>query len=251
MLSPYVRELSIGDIVRSSVRLYGKCFVPSFLSYLIPELPGVALQLYGTIHHSTAILVVGFLLLMFGGYFAYTGIILCISDACVGNTPSFARSFARGLITFGNLTVTSLLQGVIVVAGVLALIIPGVIFVLWFLYSPMAVILEGRTGWPALKRSKDLAKGFNMRNFGVLLLGNLLLLPAYFVGFIVLGIVDYALARSGMDQDMVKAIGGLGGALLSVVLYPLVFVLLVLTYYDLRARKEGYDSVSLEAELGR
>jgi hypothetical protein len=54
---------------------------------------------------------------------------------------------------------TGLLMLLIVLLGFLLLIVPGVIFLIWFFQSSMIVVDEGLSGWPALKRSKELVRG--------------------------------------------------------------------------------------------
>lgn len=53
----------------------------------------------------------------------------------------------------------SLLVGLAVVGGTLLLIIPGIIFAIWFNFSIYTYVLEGKTGTEAMKESKILVKG--------------------------------------------------------------------------------------------
>jgi len=54
----------------------------------------------------------------------------------------------------------SLLTGLVVGLGFLLLIIPGVIFAIWFTFSTYTVICEDKKGFKALSRSKELVKGY-------------------------------------------------------------------------------------------
>ncbi|GAI05360.1 unnamed protein product [marine sediment metagenome] len=54
----------------------------------------------------------------------------------------------------------SLLTGLIVGLGFLLLIIPGIIFTIWFVFSTYTVICEDKKGFKALSRSKELVKGY-------------------------------------------------------------------------------------------
>lgn len=54
---------------------------------------------------------------------------------------------------------TSLLTGLIVFLGVLLLIIPGIIFAVWYNFSYYAVILDNTRGMAALKASKAMVQG--------------------------------------------------------------------------------------------
>ncbi len=54
----------------------------------------------------------------------------------------------------------SLLTGLVVGLGFLLLIIPGVIFAVWFVFSAYIVICEDKRGFKALSRSRQLVKGY-------------------------------------------------------------------------------------------
>jgi len=104
----------------------------------------------------------------------------------------------------------------------------------------------------ALRRSKLLGKGLYWRNFGIVFL--LGIFAQLILGVIEFGaglMIDSAGRAMGLSIDTVKAgastIGGLIGGLSS----PLTFVATILLYYDMRARKEGYDLSALAEDLRR
>lgn len=53
----------------------------------------------------------------------------------------------------------SVLVGLAVIGGTLLLVIPGIVFAIWFNFSIYTYTLEGKTGVEALKESKILVKG--------------------------------------------------------------------------------------------
>lgn len=53
----------------------------------------------------------------------------------------------------------SLLTGLIIGLGFLFLIVPGIIFAVWFAFSTYVVICEDKRGFKALSRSRELIKG--------------------------------------------------------------------------------------------
>ncbi|XOB40369.1 MAG: hypothetical protein ACKKMR_03620 [Candidatus Nealsonbacteria bacterium] len=54
----------------------------------------------------------------------------------------------------------SLLTGLIIGLGFLFLIVPGIIFAVWFGFSIYTVVCEDKRGFKALSRSKELVKGY-------------------------------------------------------------------------------------------
>jgi len=251
MRAGYVREMSVGEVLRNSVLIYRENFLPTFLVYLLPNLPGTILIALGLLHKSFALLVPGYVLLFGGGLISYIAVTFVVSDACVGNLPDVKRSFARTFGSLGDLMGVSLLQILLIAAGLFALLIPGILFTIWFAFAPIIVILEGRGGIEALKRSKALTKGFFWRNLAIALFVGIMLFGSYLVVFALGGIGGYAMAALGISAEVVQAVGSTLGLLGVALTYPLLFVSIVLAYYDLRARKEQYDVLVLASELGR
>jgi hypothetical protein len=97
----------------------------------------------------------------------------------------------------------------------------------------------------ALRRSRELARGKLWRNFGVLLLVSIPVYLAIFLVAGVLGIITVVLESGGFaDWLLVFATRGL----LQLMIPPII-VAIVLLYYDMRARKEAFDSTALAQEL--
>lgn len=63
---------------------------------------------------------------------------------------------------------TGILGGLIVLVGLLLLIIPGLIFMIWFSQANFVVVEEGLSGWAALKRSRDLVRNRFVDTLGAL-----------------------------------------------------------------------------------
>jgi hypothetical protein len=68
----------------------------------------------------------------------------------------FDKVTARDLSLGWKVTWTQLLAGLIIIGGFILLIVPGLIFSVWYRYVPLVVVDEGLTGMAALRRSKQL-----------------------------------------------------------------------------------------------
>jgi hypothetical protein len=64
----------------------------------------------------------------------------------------------------------SFLTSIIALFGFVLLIVPGVIFAIWYSFSVIALVLEDKHGMEALRRSKELVKGRVIEVFGKFLL---------------------------------------------------------------------------------
>lgn len=164
----------------------------------------------------------------------------------VGAGAALRFALGRFLPLFGS----SLLAGLCVGVGFLLLIVPGIIFLIWFVFVAQIVVVEGISGSPALGRSRALTAGYRGRIFGLLILFGII---GWIVGLVPTAIEKYVLP----SYELVPA--GPGGArvpvlhygnyLVTTLLAQLVNILvqcyqavgMTLVYFDVRIRKEGYD----------
>jgi len=71
----------------------------------------------------------------------------------------FGLALSTGGRHFGAVLWTTILTGVVIFVGFLLLIIPGIIFSIWYLFAVMISVVEGKSGGDALRRSKELVRG--------------------------------------------------------------------------------------------
>lgn len=108
------------------------------------------------------------------------------------------EAFKRGSHQVASFFGISVLSGLIIMAGFILLIIPGIIFALWYAFATYILVDEKLTGTAALKRSKQYAQGQ---------------LGGIFWRFLVVGgagviisMVLNALGGSGQDQNIAFSI---------------------------------------------
>lgn len=265
-MSIYLREQSAGEILRGTVSIYFRNFLPLFGMYFLPTFPVVLVPMSLQLGCYGAFLAeLGIWLLVTP--FAAAVLTVGVSDICIGNRPSLLRSLRRVFgVILGKLILTNLFMILICAALLLSPILalfysessvlaPGVgallillaagavaLFVLcliWWMFVPTVVVLERTFGWTALKRSKSLGKGYYLRN--TLVLG-LFSVPVFILGK---AILFATLGSSALSVSHVVR------ALIMGVLAPLPLIATVLLYYELRARSEGYDLAMLGQDLRR
>lgn len=159
-------------------------------------------------------------------------------------SPRAIMEFA--LSRFWSLLIVSLLVGIAVTVGFVLLIIPGIIFFLRLVFSAVVVVAEGKKGQGALRRSWSLAKGAMGKIFLTVLLAGILSLIAQ--------------SALGFPLTLVGAVlgGGAGAfvnfaaqAITSVLVTPFSTIVLVMLYFDMRIRKEGFDLEVMSNEIGQ
>jgi hypothetical protein len=261
-MATYVRELSIPDLLRGTFEIYRSHFATVFSTFFLPVFPAAVIQVVAEIQGWTVIVPIAVFLVTILQFIAQGALTIAVSDVCLGHQPSTKRAYRRlsgGLV--GKLFATGILVTLLLFLPLffaafaigltggqpsgLLLALVFVILAAWFFLSAMfiapIVILEGYWGFAAIKRSFTLARGYMLRNFAAFLL----LLIVLFVAGGVLGAVFGGLlgAESSAFKLVLAAIQYLSA--------PLGLIAVLLLYYDLRARKEGYNMTTLAEDLMR
>lgn len=145
-----------------------------------------------------------------------------------------------GTGTVVALILASILYGIIVGIGFIFLVIPGIYLLVRFLFVSEVIVLE-RTGiWEAFGRSSQLVSGSWWRVFGIGLL--VFIITAILEGIV--GSVAGALFFTGH-----RVLGQAASSIVAILVKPFELGALILLYYDLRIRKEGFDIERLSRTL--
>ena len=252
------RPMSISEILDVTFRLYREHFATFLIIALIVYLPYSLLAAFVLPMMGGAAVVPvpggppqfnpGPMILMFAGLFLLVVIFLplCvaaltqnISAAYLGQKLSAAESYQRTMPRLGALILTQLLAGIVILIGYCLLIVPGIIFSLWFFTLAPVIILEGVSGSAALGRSRELMRGNLGKAFGLaLLLWILGVIIGFILGF-VLGFIPWPSPMLGVFfQNLANAL-----------VLPIQTAPIVLLYYDLRIRKEAFDLQMLASAM--
>ena len=92
-----------------------------------------------------------------------------VSRSYLGESVSFDSAWRHSLRRTLPLIGTTLLYSLAMMVGFILCVIPGILFMLWFIFYAQTVMLEGLSGSAAMSRSKVLMKG-NMGKAFVLLM---------------------------------------------------------------------------------
>lgn len=125
------------------------------------------------------------------------------------------------------------------------LIAPILAFVLWVWYSlvPQVVIIEGEGGIGAMKRSKYLISGFFKKAF-------ILVVITFLASSLVSWLAEFAVNKILMYLKYDSPLFGNNlSNIISIIIEPFRMAIVTLLYFDLRARKEGFDIEMLSKEV--
>ncbi|MEX0918211.1 MAG: YciC family protein [Candidatus Paceibacterota bacterium] len=139
---------------------------------------------------------------------------LSIMDAYRASTPYFWRY-----------VILSIVVTLAVLAGFLLLIIPGIIFSVWFAFSYYVLIAEGTGGIEAMKQSKRMVSGKWWAVFG-----RLLVLVA--IG-IVVGLI-FGLIGALFDEFIGAGVAAVSNLILNAILTPISIAYVYVLYLELK-----------------
>ncbi len=103
---------------------------------------------------------VGIIILVAFGTWISAAMQKAVSKVADANKPSVREVLSGTLSRVPAYIATSILMGLIVFIGFLLLVIPGVIFMVWFYFATFFVVLEKSGPINALKKSRELVKGY-------------------------------------------------------------------------------------------
>ena len=150
-------------------------FIPlGFLEALDNHVGEVVIEDFGDIASIEAVLV-GLLhaATSLWGEIFYTGVVAAGVSELLGGRPASLARIAR-VLPYGRLIIVDIVFSLIVLAGLVLLVVPGIVFYVWFSLSGVVVKIEGKGVRDALRRSHELVRGSFWRVFAVVVPAELL-----------------------------------------------------------------------------
>jgi len=238
----YLQEHNAGSIIRCTSQIYKRNFLKIVIIYALPAIPAHLIFFKVMEGGNTFWIISSYLALIAVGLFAMGSITVAVSDICVGNPAAVIRSYKRlsGSLA-GRLFVANLLQSLLIGIGSILLIVPGILMFIWYMFVPIIIVLENSSLKEAFRRSKALGKGFYWRNLGILMIFYGVLIAFFMVVSIVVTLTGFASIQAPVALTF----------FVTIIILPILFVTIILIYYDMRVRKEGYDSYRLSEDLRR
>jgi hypothetical protein len=273
-----LRPMGVLEIIDASFRIYREhflkflainaiVFVPYTL-FLAAVMPGLLMEASqaafisagdptATLRAMLPALSTTLLGMLFFQQIATGAITAAVADSYLGKAPSVSRSYATVVARFGTLFGAILLSAVITAVG-FVIIVPGIVFMLWFSIVSTVVIIEKVGIGQSLARSRALVTGFLSKVFGLLILVGIMTLIFSQIGQIIGGMFvpqpGLDLAASGGVKftaalEKYLLVQTLAGHVVEMFVGPLMSIAHVLLYYDLRIRKEGFDMEVMSNEI--
>ena len=159
-----------------------------------------------------------------------------IATEVTGQDLGLEQSYRFGFARLGPILVVSILVGLATLLGLIVFIIPGIYIGVRLAVSIQALVVEGKRGTQAMRRSWDLVGGHWWHAAFTLL-----------VGALITGVVNAVITAPFSAGAWF--IQGVAAAVATTVTLPYGALVGVLLYLDLRARKERLDLDTLKTDL--
>ena len=237
-----LRPLSIGEILDVSFGLYRSRFssllTVALATMAVPLLLDVYVESAGGVNDHPLFWFGVRILTVVTGTIGTAASTFVVSDSYLGRESGAGAALARAMPLVGALIGVSFMVGFLVVVGLILFVVPGCILLGGLAVSSVVAVVESPIqASAALGRSWNLSRGFRGKVFLTM-----------FTGFFLLVLPSVALAVLAGETEGSLLWRGLE-ALLQVLVYPFLYVLTTVLYYDLRVRKEGFDLELLASTL--
>ena len=267
-ISNTLRPLHTGEMLDRAVRLYRNHFFLLIGIVALAIVPMIILQVLSQIVIGDS-RIVTLLQSVFVISLVQGSLVYAISSAYFGQPFSIGTAYRAGVHHYGSLWGSFVLQGLAIGVpvgliigcgivttatmdgGIIVMLISILLFVpfavylgtRWLLTIP-GIILENQGATDGLRRSWNLTDGVFWRVLGVSILTGLL---TFFVAQLPGVAVTYGLAFFFPEAAIGPYIEIVMTGLSLILALPLSMGVIVLLYYDLRVRREGYD-LELQAQ---
>jgi len=263
-----LEPMSIKEMLLRSASLFKDNFSVLFLILLIPTgaaylfskamesillgtvQGGSIAESAGTIILAVAVSALVFIVLFFWGEGA---LIIAISESYLGHAISLWDSYKSLQSRLGGLITTMLLAWALIIGGTILFFVPGCVMFFRFLLADKVVVLEGLKGREALRRSRELMKwrvgeSWTQRPWtraGLALMGGALVGVLIHIGFTLASLALGFLLPESASQVLDEALS----LMAEVISTTFLSILMVIYYYDIRVRKEGFDHKTMAKGL--
>ncbi len=235
------KERGIGDLLGDAFNLYFRNFPTFFaiaLAFVLPVqliVSGIGLEEitsgYRDSDNAAELLIPTGVSYLVVAPLIVAATIHVLQRLAEGERPHAGRSIQAALDVFARVFVAVLFASLVISAGLIVLILPGLYLAVRLFYVAQSVVIDDARGAEALRGSWRISKGFWWRTLGVIVLANVIaFLPASLIVMPLQALADSA------DR---QAISLAGMILTETLTAPFVALVSTLLFFDLRARRSA------------
>lgn len=238
--------LSAGELLNQSFALYKKNFklLAGYAAWLL--LPYVGIILFSLIPSTNplleALIIISNLAQGLIGLWLVIFIPQIIREAVLDKKTASAVDLTKKVwLLLPSVVFVAFLETVVILGGLILLLVPGIIFWVWFAWSQMAAILDDKKGLNALSFSRELVRGKFWPVFWRLLAGPLV------IGLIIVSIssliimIFSPIAGASLNDifgETPPLWADVVATIVETFIMPILVVYLTVTYLDLKKSKQ-------------
>jgi hypothetical protein len=221
------RPRSIGEIVDATFILYREHFPTIITVAMLVVAPPAIVKVVVPVEFERILEIIGNLLIPIG-----QGAIASIVAAAIerGETLSGGDALRSTRGRTGSLIAAQIASGLMVFIGLILLVVPALIALVWTAVCVPVVMVEQLGYSKAIDRSRALARGKWRHVFGTLLLSWGLAVLLMLGAGVIMGVLGTGDRVAGFLSDILFA-----------VVFPVPAIAMTFLYYDLRVRTESAD----------
>lgn len=179
-------------------------------------------------------IIVGIILLLIISPLTLAAMTFAVGKEYLDKPTTIGESLKNALSQLWPVLKTGIISGIMIILGFMLFIIPGIYLTFKYYIAQQVVVLEGVSGWAALKRSGELMKGNMMTAFALgVLLFVILMAGVFVVEFVPLAAANIVLTT-----------------LVQTIIMTFWFIAAVVFYFHCRAKNENYDLTLLAESVG-
>jgi hypothetical protein len=229
-----LNEFRIGNVFSRTFNLLSRYAAVPLMASFIQHIPNLQMlasaptpRTSGLIFFKTMLGLLAYILMQPVTYHATL-------EAIQGRQVGYGEAIRYALRRFFPGLGTELCVGVVAGAGLVLLIVPGIMVAVAFAVAFPVCVIEQQGPFASLRRSRALTKGNRWKICGIYLV-------MLIVGVVVVGIASI------IGRSLGAQVGGFVSVIMQIVTSAFSGVLFTVIYHDLRAAREGLDTNRLAA----
>jgi hypothetical protein len=237
MEQPDLRPMTVGEIVSTAAQIYWTRFgllLRLVALFILPVEIVYAIVVSKSSGSRTNEL--SELLVVATGQLATAACLKAVTDEFLGQRSSWHAAMEFVWRRSGQVLMLAVVEVLLVGAGFLLLIVPGIYLLVALLLATPALLLEDLQPVAALGRSRALTQGMWFRTAGCYLLASLFV---FFVALVPTLLFIHVTGAGSTSSSSDPVAADVASVLTSLLTTPFMATVIVLIYYDLRVRKEG------------
>ena len=249
-----LRPLTVGEILDRSFTLYRRNFLLFIGITAVAQVVVLALQLLqlwkshpsrsitgASTFGSFLIFMLVLVVTLVVAQFSQAATIVAVSDLYLLRPVSLSQCLRRAWSEIAAVIGTAIRNGLAILAGLIALVIPGLYLLCRLLVSIPVTIIEQRGPRESVARSWQLTQGNAGRSAIMMLV--YLAITIVLVMFVSLPVTLTIVANRGNPAaiQLWTAVNQVGNAIINTLVQPILLISTSVFYFDLRVRKEAFD----------